>query len=194
MATLRLQGNFGSVPVVAKVFLLAAILAVLSSGYYLSIHMSLSDEIKAAQEQNQRLQVALQQARARQKEYLELREELANREALDRQNLRILPEDPEIPALLGDLNRLSELSGLIMKHVQPRPEKPEEFYVSVPLSLGVSGKYHQLAKFFYNVSRLERAVNMENLKLDDPTRAGEDIVLNAEVLATTFRRKPQEGQ
>ena len=53
---------------------------------------------------------------AQQKEYLKLREELANREALDRQNMRVLPDTAEIPAFLDDLNRLAELSGLRVGH------------------------------------------------------------------------------
>jgi type IV pilus assembly protein PilO len=53
----------------------------------------------------------------------------------------------------------------------------------------VSGKYHQLAKFFYNVSRLQRAINMENIVIGTPKLEGEDLILQVRVLATTFRRK-----
>ena len=57
----------------------------------------------------------------------------------------------------------------------------------------MSGRYHQLARFFYNVSRLERAISMENINLTEPHAVGEDILLNVEVLATTFRR-PGEAE
>jgi len=189
MADLRSKGTFAALPVGAKISILVAILAVLSAGYYLGIHMSIDDQIAGAQAKNTRLKATLKEAQERQQKYLNLREELAGREALDKQNLRVLPDDPEIPAFLGDLNRLAELSGLRMQRVQPEPEVTEEFYIKIPVQLKLTGKYHQIAKFFYNTSRLERAVNMENVKLNKPRQEGEDIVLDAEVLATTFRRK-----
>jgi type IV pilus assembly protein PilO len=58
----------------------------------------------------------------------------------------------------------------------------------VPVALNIAGKFHQLTKFFYNVSRLERAINMENISLTQPTKDGEEIIMNVSVLATTFRR------
>jgi type IV pilus assembly protein PilO len=182
------QANFATLPVGAKIFLAFLILAVLSAGYYFGLHMSMEEDIQNAVRRHAVLQNDLTQAHERQKEYLKLREELAGREALDRQTLRILPDTAEIPAFLDDLNRLAELSGLSVANVQPKPEAGEQFFVRVPVALSVSGKYHQLAKFFYNISRLERAINMENISLLSPKKEGEDIVLSVSVLATTFRR------
>ena len=182
------QTSFAALPPPAKVFLLFGILALVSAGYYLGVHMSLEQETADATRRHEVLQNDLNQARERQKEYLKLREELASREALDRQNLRILPDSAEIPAFLDDLNRLAELSGLRVSNVSPRPELAEQFFVRVPVSLSLAGKFHQLSKFFYNISRLERAINMENISLTQPTKEGDDVVLTVAVMATTFRR------
>jgi type IV pilus assembly protein PilO len=151
--------------------------------------MGLVSDIDQARSNTQQLQSTLKDAQVRQQTYLALREELASRDVLDRQYLRILPVKSEIPAFLGDLDRLAELSGLRVEQVQPQPEGKEEFFVKIPVSLVLSGKYHQLAKFFYNVSLLERAVNMENVALTKPQQIGEDIILQVNVLATTFRRE-----
>jgi type IV pilus assembly protein PilO len=182
------QASFATLPSAAKVFVLFALLALVSAGYYLGVHMGLEQEVEEAQRRHEVLQNDLTQARERQKEYLKLREELATREAQDRQNMRILPDTAEIPAFLDDLNRLAELSGLRVGNVSPRSELAEQFFVRVPVSLNIGGKFHQLAKFFYNISRLERAINMENISLTQPARDGDDIVLSVSVLATTFRR------
>lgn len=187
------QPNFASLPVGAKIFFLFALIAVMGGGYYLGMHMSLEEETLGTVARHGGLEGELSQARDRQKQYLKLREELATREALDRQNMRILPETAEMPAFLDDLNRLAELSGLRVKNVAPRPELAEQFFVRVPVALDLGGKYHQLAKFFYNISRLERAINMENISLTTPTKEGEDIVLSVQVLATTFRRPNAAG-
>jgi type IV pilus assembly protein PilO len=183
-------GSFSQLPLPAKVFLLVVLLVVITSGYYVGFHMGLTEEIEQAQGRHDALEGQLNEAKQRQKEYLRLREEVSAREALDKQNLRILPVTAEIPAFLDDLNRLAELSGLRMEQVQPNPESTEQFYVKVPVALAVSGRYHELAKFFYNISRLERAINMEDIRVRVNERQGDgDVQLAVAVRATTFRRK-----
>jgi type IV pilus assembly protein PilO len=183
-------GGFGQLPVAAKLFVLVLILGVLTSGYYAGVHLGLEEETEAATRKHAALEGQLQEARNRQKEYLKLREEVTVREALDKQNLRILPVTAEIPAFLDDLNRLAELSGLQMDSVQPNAETTEKLYTKVPVALAIHGRYHELAKFFYNISRLERAINMEDLNLRVAERKGDgEVQLAVNVRATTFRRK-----
>lgn len=190
MAPKLQTGNFAQLPVPAKVFVLVLLLGVLSAGYYVLVHVTLEEETEAALARHGALEGQLKDAHDRQKEYLKLREEVANREALDKQNLRILPVTAEIPAFLDDLNRLAELSGLQMASVQPNPESSESLFVKVPVALTMRGKYHELAKFFYNVSRLERAINMENISLIVNERKPDgEVLLAVNVRATTFRRK-----
>lgn len=183
-------GSFEQLPLAGKLFLVVAGLALMSSGYYLGIHMTLEEQTDAAKQKHDALDQQLKEAANRQKEYLKLREEVSAREALDRQNLRILPVTAEIPAFLDDLNRLAELSGLQMKNVTPQPESPQDLYLKVPVSLRLEGRYHELSKFFYNISRLERAINMEDIQVTaSDAAAGSEVRLAVSVQATTFRRK-----
>lgn len=183
-------GSFAQLPLAGKIFLLVFALGLLTAGYYAGVHMSLEEETDAAIHRHQTLEQQLKEAHDRQKEYLKLREEVTAREALDHQNLRILPVNPEIAGFLDDLNRLAELSGLQMDQVQPNPEAAEQFFIKVPVALAVRGRYHEMAKFFYNISRLERAINMEDIKVRvaDRQPSGE-VQLAVAVRATTFRRK-----
>ena len=191
MAPPKLQaGAFAQLPIAAKLFVLVLILGVLTSAYYGFIHMGLEEDTETAQRKHAALEAQLQEARDRQKEYLKLREEVSVREAMDKQNMRILPVTAEIPAFLDDLNRLAELSGLQMDSVQPNPEAAEKLYMKAPVALAIRGRYHELAKFFYNISRLERAINMENLNLKVSERKADgEVQLAVAVRATTFRRK-----
>lgn len=184
--------SFTALPVAAKVLIGAFALATIGILYYVFYQSPITEEIETARSAHRQLEQRMTTARERQQEYLHLREELASREGLDRSNLRVLPEDAEMAAFLQDLNRLAEMSGLSMRLVEPRPEEPAEQYVRLPVALRVSGRYHQLSRFFYNVSRLERAISMENIHLTEPTITGEDVILHVDVLATTFRR-PSEA-
>ncbi|GAB4197578.1 MAG: hypothetical protein OHK0013_05900 [Sandaracinaceae bacterium] len=184
--------SFEGLPAAAKAALGVFIVAAMGILYYVAVHGPLEEEIAAARTARMQLDTRMEEARSRQAQYLQLREELAAREGLDRANLRVLPENAEMAAFLQDLNRLAEMSGLRIRLVEPRPEEPQEQYVRLPVALHLSGRYHQLARFFYNVSRLERAISMENISLTEPTIQGEDVVLHVEVLATTFRRPGEE--
>jgi len=184
------QSDFSSLPIGAKVFILVALLTVVTAGYYAVFYMDVKERTEAAINKRVDLQANLSKAQQRQKEFLARREEVVGREALDRQHLRILPDKSEIPAFLDDMNRLAELSGLSMSKVTPMPHQSEKFFVKVPVNLAITGKYHQLAKFFYNISRLERAINMEDISMGSPKDIGGEMVLEVSVKATTFRRAP----
>ena len=54
------------------------------------------------------------------------------------------------------------------------------------MRLQLTGRFHQIAKFIYEVGKQDRIINMENLELTDPKVEGEDVVLKANCLATTF--------
>ncbi len=184
--------SFAKLPTAGKVGLLGLLVGLICAVYYFALHMSVADDIEQAHGRHGALQGDMREARARNAEYVRLREELASREGLDRGNLRALPEAAETAAFLQDLNRLAELSGLRIRLVEPRPEEPEQHYVRLPVNLQLTGRYHQLARFFYNVSRLDRLISMENIHLDDPHVDGEEVVLAVDVLATTYRRPTPE--
>ena len=185
---------FSKLPVGAKIGIQVGIIIFVSVLFYFLLYMRLSNAIDQSEEKHSALQKDLRVAEERRKEYVALRDELGAREGLDRQNLRTLPEKAESPAFLQDLNRTSELSGLKILLVEPRPEEQSEHYTRVPVSLKLSGRFHQLAKFFYYVGKLERAINMENIRLTDPVTGQDEVILNVDVLATTFRRLPAEGE
>lgn len=183
------SAQFAKMPPSSKILLLALILVLIGAGYYMLLHSPLTEQIEGAQVTQTRLREDLQKANDLQAKFLALREELETRKASEQQLLRILPPQGEMASMLADLNRLAELSGLQIRSVEPRPEAEDQFYIKMPVELKVSGRYHQLAKFFYNVSRLQRAINMENIQIGEPTVVGEDLILNVNVRATAFRRK-----
>jgi len=181
--------QFAKMPSSSKILLLALMLVLIGAGYYTLVHGPLTEEIESAQTTQLQLREQLQQANDLQAKFLALREELETRKASEQQLLRILPPQSEMATMLADLNRLAELSGLSIESVEPRPETDAQYYFKVPVSLRLSGRYHQLAKFFYNVSRLQRAINMENITIGEPKMVGEDLILRVGVRATAFRRK-----
>src|SRR5690606_41842989 len=103
--------SFAKLPVAGKLGLLALFVGLIGAIYYFALHMSVADEIQSAHSRHRALRAQMDEAQARNAEYLRLREELAAREGLDRGNLRALPESAETASFLRDLNRAAELSS-----------------------------------------------------------------------------------
>jgi type IV pilus assembly protein PilO len=55
------------------------------------------------------------------------------------------------------------------------------------MKLELTGRFPQVAKFFYGVGQLDRIINMENISVTDPKKEGDETQVKVEVLATAFR-------
>lgn len=190
-----LEDTFIAIPGWGKALVLVGVLALLGAGYYALVHSNISSRVKNARTHQTQLKEQIRDAERREKQYLELTQELANREVADRQNRRILPEDAEIAAFLQDLNRVAELSGLTIRLVEPRPEVHQDLYSKIPVVLALTGRFHQMGKFFYNVSKLDRAISLENIRMTSPKlMPSGEMLIDVDVRATTFRRPPDTGK
>ncbi len=104
------------------------------------------------------------------------------------QALTQLPNGREIPKLITNISSRAKGSGLDVLSFRPGSEIPKGFYAEVPVSLKVEGTFHQLANFFYAVSKLPRIVNINDVKIG--VKSGVDsttTTLSVNCLATTFR-------
>jgi type IV pilus assembly protein PilO len=81
---------------------------------------------------------------------------------------------------------VSNVSGVDLKGWKPEEEQAQAFYAKVPMRLDLGGRFHQIAKFMYEVGRLDRIINIENIELSEPKIVGDDVDLKAHCLATTF--------
>ena len=171
---------------VAKVvvgLLLAVLLAV---GYVFLFHLDVEEKITKEQASTSQLNAELAGQRRAEASYFADRDDLAVREQKQREYNRILPADAEPAAFLSAIQAVANVSGVNLKGWQPLEEMKEAFFARVPMRLELEGKFHQIARFTYEIGKTDRIINVENLEIGDPKEAGEDIVLKAKCLATTF--------
>jgi type IV pilus assembly protein PilO len=98
--------------------------------------------------------------------------------------MKALPEKEEIPALLSGISQAARDAGLDITKFQPNPEIAKEFYAEVPITINVSGNYHNVAMFFDRISNLPRIVTIEAVKLL-PDKEG--LKLTASCTAVTYK-------
>jgi len=100
-----------------------------------------------------------------------------------------LPPESEVSGLLRQIQGLVNKAGLSLKLWKPGARKAHAsgLYEEIPISLKLTGGYHNVALFFDSVSKLTRIVNMLNVKMDAPKlgRSG-TMEINIDCTAMTF--------
>jgi type IV pilus assembly protein PilO len=100
----------------------------------------------------------------------------------------LLPETREIPELLTQISQLGLQVGLEFRLFKPEPEKRADFFAEVPVSLAILGRFHDVARFFDQLSKLPRIVNVTDIKIAPATKEpGAEPTLSTQCLVTTFR-------
>jgi type IV pilus assembly protein PilO len=99
-----------------------------------------------------------------------------------------LPNRAEIDALLTDINQAGLGRGLTFELFKPASqEKMEDFYAELPISIRITGNYHDMGAFASDVAQLPRIVT-----LNDVAIANEKGTLTLEAVAKTFRYLDEE--
>ena len=100
--------------------------------------------------------------------------------------LKKLPTKSEMDALIIDINQAGLGRGLTFELFQPATaEKLTEFYAELPISLAVTGNYHDLGAFASDVSRLPRIVTLTDFTIV----AGKDVTNSIGSLKMTAQAK-----
>ena len=99
--------------------------------------------------------------------------------------LKQLPGRSEMDALLTDINQAGLGRGLQFELFKPAAQETRrDFYAELPISIKVTGSYHDIGAFASDIGKLSRIVTLENIAL---ASAGKGGGLALEALAKTFR-------
>lgn len=174
-----------AVPV--KIGIVLGIAVLLTAGSYFLLISDIERQIDSLKTQLASAERTLAEKRAIADNLNERKREM---EALDQrlqEALIELPEKKDIEELLAQLNDVGKKSGLEIAKVTPGAEVPEGFYAKIPISIAVSGNYHEIAMFLQEIANMRRIVNVNNIKLGSPVLKNDKVLLTSEFLATTFR-------
>ncbi len=175
--------NIGSWPVAIKGILIAVVsVGVLALGYFV--------DIQAQQEDLDRITIE----EKRLKEDFEIKQaKAANLDAYKAQMvemedsfgamIRQLPSKTEVEDLLVDISQTGLASGIEFQLFKPLKEKHIEFYAELPITLKMTGTYHQFGEFVSGIAALPRIVTLENISI----KGGKKGDLTMDVTAKTYR-------
>ncbi len=94
-----------------------------------------------------------------------------------------LPSKAEIDALLSDINQAGLGRSLQFEFFRPGAVAVKEYYAELPISLRITGRYHDVGAFAADIANLSRIVTLNNISIVP----GRDGALAMDATARTYR-------
>ncbi|MDP1741910.1 MAG: type 4a pilus biogenesis protein PilO [Polaromonas sp.] len=94
-----------------------------------------------------------------------------------------LPSKAEMDALLSDINQAGLGRSLQFELFRPGQVSVREYYAELPISIKVTGRYHDMGAFAADIANLSRIVTLNNISIA-PVKDGS---MSMETTAKTFR-------
>ncbi|MDE2155054.1 MAG: type 4a pilus biogenesis protein PilO [Xanthomonadaceae bacterium] len=152
------RNNIGGWPQSVKLFFLALLFGfvVLLGWYFFISDQQDSLATLAGKEDQLKQEFVTKQAKAVNLDALQ--QQLDQMQDMLSQLLRQLPSKTEMPELLVDISQTALSAGLETELFEPGPETPKDFYAEKPITLRMTGTYHQFGAFISGVASLPRVV------------------------------------
>ena len=177
--------KIGTAPILVKLGVLLVVLALIVAGSWWFDWQHQIDAINSEKQKEEGLR----------KTFLTKKSEAINLPAYQKQLediekqfgalLKQLPGRSEMDALLTDINQAGLGRGLQFELFKPaQTETRRDFYAELPITIKVTGSYHDIGAFASDIGKLSRIVTLENIALA-PMAKGGGLTLDA--TAKTFR-------
>lgn len=133
---------------------------------------------------------AIAKGRAAEKRLAEFRGELAELEGRFEALKAVLPEQRDVGEMLRRIQTLATQSSLVVKAFRPQPVTNRDVHQEWPMKIELDGTYHNLARFFDQVSKVPRIINVGGIaikgKSERNNEPNDGTTISAECTATTF--------
>jgi len=175
-----------------RILILVGTLALLGGAFYFLVYQPKTDEIRRAKDEISTLKRQVMRARKEAKELPKWEAKEAEVNAQFKLALKLLPNEKEIPSLLRNITKLGADSNLEFRLFSPSKESPEHFYYRLPVSIEVSGNYHDVATFFDKVGQMERIVNILNVSMRPQATRSTMLITKCEAVTYRFKGSSDE--
>lgn len=177
-------------PIQHRIGIVLGSLLVLCGGYYYSFLSPVHEQIAKLEEEidgPKGLNAKIAEQKGIVRNLPRFREQVKVLDIELKKALQELPDEKEIDLLLSEVSDKARDAGLEIRLFKPLPEQRNDYYAAVPVSIEVTGTYHQVGTFFDEVGHLKRIVNLTEFNVNQPSREDDLMKVNTAVTATTFR-------
>ena len=176
---------------VAVIFIV--FLGVVGLGVYFTIIKDKRPQLQRAEDDEVQLRLTFENKQRKAANYDAYKAQLSQIEQSFGTMLRQLPGKTEIPSLIVDISQTGLAAGLQEKLFVPRDEIPRDFYAEKPISIRLTGGFHEIGNFVSGIAALPRIVTLHDITITPETTGGFDV-LSMEVTAQTYRYLDEEAE
>ena len=180
--------DIGTWPLLPRVTVLLGVFAALLVGGWWFDWKSQLEELEGKRQQEAKLKDEYLDKKRQAVNLEEHRKQLAEIDKTFGSLLKQLPNKAEMEALLIDINQAGLGRGLQFELFKPGRETSRDFYAELPITLKITGTYHDLGAFSADVAKLSRIVSLTNIAVV-PDKGGQ---LKMDATAMTYRYLDEE--
>ncbi|MDP2246628.1 MAG: type 4a pilus biogenesis protein PilO [Nitrosomonadales bacterium] len=189
--------NAGNLPLPVKTVLLGVLFALIIAGGYWFFWNPASEELEVARAKEIELRQVFLDKKRQSINLEKYKQQMVDIERTFGALLKQLPDKSQMDGLLTDINQAGLARGLEFELFKPGVEIVGDFYAEMPISIKVTGSYHDFGAFAADISRLSRIVTLNNLVITTANKDGKfakgsgDVSdggkLQIEAIAKTYR-------
>jgi type IV pilus assembly protein PilO len=167
----NIASKIQKIPTRARLYGFGALVLIIGVLFIYFVHIPMTTQIKQFEKDISGLQATIQANDAKIQKLAELRTEVKALEERLHLLTEQLPPSSEVSGLLGQIQNLVSQSGLTLKLWRPdkRQTHSSGLYEEIPITVELTGGYHDVGLLFDRVSKMTRIVNMLNLKMTGGT-------------------------
>jgi type IV pilus assembly protein PilO len=169
------------------IILISVFLLVLLLGWWFGWRVQFED-LSVKQEQETSLKEEWKTKKAQAVNLEEYQKQLAEINRSFGALLKQLPNASEMESLLVDINQAGLGRGLQFELFKPGTESLMDFYAELPITIKITGSYHDLGAFTGDIAKLPRIVTLNDIDVTTAKDGG--LVMSA--VAKTFRYLDEE--
>ncbi len=173
-------------PGAPRAALLTGIFLLVAALLWFGLLQGVSDELAAQQRKEVELRDAYRDKLKQAINLDELRKQLEQVRQYVHQLEKQLPSKSEMDALLSDVNQAGLGRSLQFDLFRPGQVVVKDYYAELPISIKVTGSYHDIGQFTSDIAHLSRIVTLNNLTLT-PFKQDKSSLLIMEGTAKTYR-------
>jgi type IV pilus assembly protein PilO len=175
----------GQWPVLPKLAAFAAVAAAVVAVLWFLLLSDAADELEKERNREPALKTDYRNKLAQAVNLPELRKQKLQVEEYVTQLEKQLPGKAEMDALLSDINQAGLGRGLQFELFRPGQVAVKDYYAELPITIRVTGRYHDIGAFAGDIANLSRIVTLHNLQLTSGRDGGGMLAMDA--TARTYR-------
>ncbi len=168
---------------VQRIIICCVSVAMIVGGFVYFLYMPKYEDINKLNKESAVQEEKLIKTKKSARQYAEFQKKMEAAQAKFNVIAKALPLTDEVPSLLTSISQVGKDAGLTFLLFKPEPEKMKEFYAELPVTMSLSGTYHDLGVFFDQLAGMSRIVNVKKFDM----KIAKNSVLNIACTAETYK-------